>query len=109
MSTTRATFGAILGTVSGVATSAVNIIEVGNTIVAKAQLAADDSLKQQTIRSKIANARMQEMAIREAAMEQAVSTVQIKKFQSQDNEHSEAYSEAYDQFASLFSTTSPKP
>lgn len=102
MATTRMAFGSIMSTISGVADSAVAIVSVGNTLVAKAQLAADDSLKEQTVRSKIGNAVLQENAIREAAMEQALSTMNIKKFQSQSAEHADAFAEAHASFSALF-------
>ena len=102
MASTRMAFGSIMSTISGVADSAVAIVNVGNTLVAKAQLAADDSLKAQTVRSKIGNAVLQENAIREAAMEQALSTMNIKQFQAQSAVHDNAFAEAHASFSALF-------
>jgi hypothetical protein len=104
-STAKATVGSLFSVITNTGESVIGILNVANTYVGKAQLAADDSYKRQLVESKIDNAVHQEQAIRKAAQDEAESAMRAKEFMLKSEGHKEAYQQSYDRFSSLFSST----
>ena len=105
MSTTRATFGSLLGTIQTTAMTVTNVLDAANSGVGMLNSYVEDAATKQKARIKIDHAVFLEDLIREKSREEAQSTLNIQKFCSQSAEHKTAYENSYNKFSELMNPT----
>ncbi len=105
MATAKFTLGSILGAVSSTANSLVATLDVGNTLIEKAQLAATSSLKKQRVETILDEESFLEQLIRDKANEDAQSQRRVRDFCKQSPEDAQAYQSAYERFTKLVRET----
>lgn len=105
MATAKFTLGSVLGAVASTANSVVATLEVGNTLIEKAQLAATTSLTKQRLETKADEEVFLEHLIREKAHEDAMSALRAKDFCKQSADHLQMYQSAYNRFEKLLRET----
>lgn len=101
VATTKMTFGAILGAVSTTTQSVVDSFTVLNTLVAKAQLSATDSLREQQINSVLDQATLKQRLVEQHTNEAAERELKIQTFIAQSPKHAEIYQKHYNRYADL--------
>lgn len=105
MPSTKVTFGALLGAVTSTANSVVAVLDVGNTLIEKGQLAATTSLKKQRFEVIAEEETFLENLIREKANEDAISALRVKEFCQQSADHNKMYESAYTRYQTLLRPT----
>lgn len=101
MSTSRLTFGAVLGTVQTTANTITSSLDVINSGVSMLTTYVSGAAENQRIRAIADKESFLENLTREKAYEEAASTLKVAKFCQQSADHLKFYTEAYETYSKL--------
>ena len=106
MATSRATFGAVLTTISTTAATITETLQAANASVGMLNVAIQQAAINQKDRAVISRARFREELIRETSYEEANSTLRVTAFRAQSAAHDAAFQTSYARFSELLNPKS---
>ncbi len=104
MSTTRLSFGAVLGTVQSAATTVTATLDTVSTAVGMATSFVSQAADNQRLRQIADKEDFIEALIMEKAEQRATAHLKAEKFCGKSTEHAKHYGEAYKRYESLLRT-----
>ena len=100
----RITFGSILSSVQAAANTVTTTLDTATAVVGMASSFVQEAADNQQIRQIADKETFVESLIREKAMEEANSSISIKKFMNKSQEHAKFYQDSYTKFEELLRT-----